>query len=240
MIVLVTDFGVEGPYLGQMKAVLYQQAPGVPVLDLFSDVPGFDVQGAAYLLAAYVRGFSEGTVFLCVVDPGVGGERAAVMLEVDGCWFVGPDNGLFNVLAARATHVRWWDISWRPDTLSSSFHGRDLFAPVAAARAMGEMCSVEQCDPVERIVPGWPEELARVVYVDHYGNVITGVRASAVAQDSVIRVAGHSIENARTFSDVSPGQPFWYENSSGLLEIAVNQGRADQLLGLSVGDEVML
>ena len=93
---------------------------------------------SAYLLAAYAVWFSAGTVFLCVVDPGVGGTRPAIILEADGRWYVGPGNGLFELVQRRAAKTRSWDIDWKPERLSASFHGRDLFAPVAAILARGE------------------------------------------------------------------------------------------------------
>ena len=139
MLVLVTDFGVAGPYLGQMKAVLYRDAPGVPVVDLFSDAPTCNPRATAYLLSAYAMEFPAGSVFLGVVDPGVGTEaRRPVAVEADGRWFVGPDNGLFSLVARHAHTAHWWEITWRPQHLSMSFHGRDLFAPVAAMLARGE------------------------------------------------------------------------------------------------------
>ena len=95
MIVLFTDFGLEGPYIGQVQAVLQQQAPTIAVINLFSDLSPFDIQAAAYLLPAYRCGFDSGSVFLCVVDPGVGGDRPAVVVRADGQWFVGPNEGLF-------------------------------------------------------------------------------------------------------------------------------------------------
>src|SRR5436309_695810 len=101
MIVLFTDFGLEGPYTGQMKAVLYRMAPEVPVIDLFADAPAGDPRRSAYLLAAYAAWFPESTVFLCVVDPGVGSDRAAVMVETNGRWYVGPGNGLFEIVQRR-------------------------------------------------------------------------------------------------------------------------------------------
>ena len=131
MIVLVTDFGLAGPYTGQVKAVLTQAAPGVPVIDLFADAPAGNAKASAYLLAAYAAWFPAGTVFLSVVDPGVGSERAPVVVEADGRWYVGPGNGLFELVRRRAAVSRCWEITWRPATLSNSFHGRDLFAPVA-------------------------------------------------------------------------------------------------------------
>ncbi|WP_434616000.1 SAM hydrolase/SAM-dependent halogenase family protein [Azospirillum sp. B2RO_4] len=238
MILLFTDFGLSGPYTGQMKAVLAQQAPTVPAIDLFADAPAFDPQLSAYLLAAYAPAFPAGSVFLSVVDPGVGTERRPVMVEADGRWFVGPDNGLFALIARRATSLNAWKIDWIPDNLSASFHGRDLFAPVAASLATGR--------PVERSPlpasaidrPGWPDELPRIVYVDVYGNAMTGLRASTLPADAVLIAAGTRIARARTFGAVGPGQPLWYENSNGLAEIAVNRGRADRVLGLAVGDPV--
>jgi S-adenosylmethionine hydrolase len=106
MIVLLTDFGLEGPYTGQVNAVLHQQAPGVPVVNLFSDLPLFDIQAAAYLLPAYTGRLAPGTVCLCVVDPGVGGSRSGCVLSAGGRWYVGPDEGLFTLLARQDTWPR--------------------------------------------------------------------------------------------------------------------------------------
>ncbi|WP_372397895.1 SAM-dependent chlorinase/fluorinase [Azospirillum sp. HJ39] len=238
MILLFTDFGLSGPYTGQMKAVVAQQAPGVPVIDLFADAPAFDPQLSAYLLAAYAPAFPAGSVFLCVVDPGVGTDRRPVMVEADGRWFVGPDNGLFALLARRATSLNAWTIDWIPDRLSASFHGRDLFAPVSAALATGRTVERSPLPGAAIDRPGWPDELARIVYVDVYGNGMTGMRAGALAADAVLTVAGTRIARAGTFGAVGPGEALWYENSNGLVEIAVNCGRADRVLGLQVGDEV--
>jgi len=113
MIVLFTDFGLEGPYTGQVKAVLYQIAPAVPVIDLFADLPAGRPKPAAYLLAAYGVWFPPGTVVLAVVDPGVGSSREAVIVEAAGRWYVGPDNGLFELVVRRADHVRSWAVPWR-------------------------------------------------------------------------------------------------------------------------------
>lgn len=245
MIALFTDFGVTGPYVGQMQAVLLREAPDVPSVTLFSDAPTFDPRLSAYLLAAYVDEFPPGTVFLCVVDPGVGSERRPVVLEADGRFYVGPDNGLFELVARRATgSVLWWEITWRPETLSASFHGRDLFSPVAARIACGEALETgDWVRPVEGRTsrrPDWPDDLAQVVYVDAFGNAMTGVRADSLAPDAEVAVAGRRLERARTFSDVPEDTAFWYENANGLVEIAVNQGRADAILALRPGSSVTI
>lgn len=240
MILTFTDFGLAGPYLGLMKAAALRVAPAVPILDLFADVPAFDVQGAAYLLAAYAQGFAAGTVFLCVVDPGVGSAREPVMVCADGIWFVGPENGLFEIVSRRAASVTWWSLRWRPSSLSASFHGRDLFAPVAAHLAAGG----DPADKGEPMTPrrrsDWPEDLARIVYIDHYGNAMTGIRAAGLPQHACLMVGRHRLGWARTFAEAPVGTAFWYENANGLVEIAVNQGDAARSLGLAIGEGIQL
>jgi len=240
MIVLFTDFGLLGPYTGQMKAVLRREAPDAPVIDLFADAPSRNPKASAYLLAAYAAWFPPGTVFLTVVDPGVGGERAALAVEADGRWFVGPDNGLFEIVRRRASAARLFEITWRPPALSQSFHGRDLFAPVAARLALGEPPPGEARGEAFGRYLDWPDDLAEIVYVDHYGNAMTGLRAATVPAAASLLAAGHAIRHARTFSAVAPGQAFWYENSNGLAEIAVNLGRADTALGLAIGTAIAI
>jgi S-adenosyl-L-methionine hydrolase (adenosine-forming) len=241
MIVLFTDFGLEGPYTGQVLAVLQQAAPGVAVISLFADAPAGRPKPSAYLLAAYAAWFPESTVFLCVVDPGVGSDRRAVVAEAGGKAFVGPDNGLFDIVVRRASDPRLWEIAWRPPALSASFHGRDLFAPVAARLARGEALGglVRPADDrsSER---GWPDDFGEIVYLDHYGNALTGLRGTQVPADARLVAGGRSIPPAVTFSAAPPGAAFWYVNSNGLAEIAVNGGRATAVLGLEVGSQVTI
>jgi S-adenosylmethionine hydrolase len=238
MIVLFTDFGLAGPYAGQVKAVLHQAAPGETVIDLFADAPPRNPKAAAYLLAAHAPWFAAGAVLLCVVDPGVGGERAALIVEADERVYVGPDNGLFELVRRRAASVRVLEIAWRPEQLSSSFHGRDLFAPVAAALARGDRPAAVERPPDFGRRADWPDDLAEIVYLDHYGNAITGLRAASLAPDATLVVGKTRIARARTFSDVPKDAPLWYGNSNGLAEIAVNMGRADERLGLAIGTRI--
>jgi S-adenosyl-L-methionine hydrolase (adenosine-forming) len=239
MIVLFTDFGLAGPYTGQMKAVLRRDAPQAEIIDLFADAPAGDPHAGAYLLAAYAAWFPPGTVFLCVVDPGVGGSRAPLMIEADRRWYVGPENGLFELVLRRAQHARCCEILWRPETLSMSFHGRDLFAPVAAMLARGEQTRARE-RAAERH-PDWPDDLPEIVYIDHYGNALTGLRASAVPPAATLVIPNKMrVAHAATFSAVPERAAFWYENSNGLVEIAVNRGRAAERLGLAVGSTLTI
>ena len=239
MIVLVTDFGVEGPYVGQMKAVLHSQAPGIPIVDLFHDLPPYNPRAAAYLLAAYQNGFPPASVFLCVVDPGVGdARREAVSVSAGERWFVGPDNGLFEILGRRAKGSRCWLIDWRPSQMSASFHGRDVFAPVAARLARGMAPQGPSRDAW--LGRDWPDDAAEIVYIDRFGNAITGLRAETLGAAELATADGRQLRRARTFSAVPKGHAFWYENANGLAEIAVNQGRASVVLGLSVGHVIRI
>jgi S-adenosylmethionine hydrolase len=238
MIVLFTDFGLAGPYTGQMKAVLHRDAPDAPLIDLFADAPSRDPRRAAYLLAAYALWFPAGTVFLCVVDPGVGGARAPLVVEADGRLYVGPDNGLFELVRRRARSTRLWEITQQPALLSASFHGRDLFAPAAAALARGGKPAMTERPPEFGRHGDWPDDLAEVVYIDHYGNALSGMRAASLPPQAVLIAGRGRVPRARTFSDLPPGAALWYENSNGLAEIAVNLGRADTALGLAVGSAI--
>lgn len=239
-IVLYSDFGSGDLYVGQVEAVLDRYAPGVRVIHLLHDAPSFDIEASAHLLAALSQKIPKGHVFLGVVDPGVGTDRGALVMRADGRWFVGPDNGLFSVIAARASARQFWELTGVPAHVAPSFHGRDVFAPMAAAVATDDFPN-GNVKPVggPQVVLG-NEDLARIVYIDHYGNAFTGLRAAGVPAAAKIGIAGRTVPHARVFSTVAPGEALWYENSIGLVEIAVNRGSAARVLGLAVGDAVRI
>lgn len=246
MILLFTDFGLEGPYIGQVKAALYANAPDIPVFDLISNAPPHDPTASAYLLATYCQSFPDQSVFLAVVDPGVGGNRRPIVVRAGTQWFIGPDNGLFELVIRRAmADVEAWEIRWQPEFLSSSFHGRDLFAPIAARIAGNQ--TINGNDPDFKALDvasirrtDWPDDLAAIIYVDHFGNSMTGLRANQLSAETRLRACGKNIIMAETFTSVSTGDIFCYENSNGLIEIAVNGGRAIDELGAQIGEKVEL
>lgn len=235
-----TDFGASGPYVGQMQMVLHDLVPHVPVFPLLSDLPPFRPDLAAYLLPQLARDAPRQSLFLCIVDPGVGGERSALAARVDGNWYVGPDNGLLAIAVRRAAQVDCWRIDWRPKRLSASFHGRDLFSPIAARIAVEGRVPGTPLAPGQLVGSDWPDDCPRVVYSDAYGNLCSGIRAAAVDRRSFIRAGNQMLGFARTFCEVPVGASFWYENAFGLIEFSVNQGRADRTLGLGIGDRVDL
>ena len=239
MIVLFTDFGADDIYVGQVKAVLREHLPaGAVIIDLLHSVPNFHVRAGAHLLAALQSQFPMETVFLTVVDPGVGTDRDAVILEADNKWYIGPDNGLLSVVAARATKKHNRRIVWRPPSLSSSFHGRDLFAPVAAWIARGDppIDAIEETGGLQ--VRLGADDLSEVIYIDHYGNALTGLRAHNVPRSAAIATCDYRASYARVFAEAPTGSAFWYENSIGLVELAAKGASAARLLGIGVGDPV--
>jgi len=239
MIVLVTDYGLKGPYLGEVEAVLFRYAPAQRVITLFADVPRHNPQAGAYLLAAYGRGFPNGTIFFCVVDPGVGGGRdKPVVLRIGDHSFVGPHNGLFDIVARRATGVECWEITWQAEDLSASFHGRDLYAPVCAMLANQQPIPGRRIDWRPR--HDWPDDLEKIIYIDHFGNLISGIRAAGIDSSAVVHIGGLALNNAVTFAAAKQGEAFWYANSSGLVEIAVNRGSAATDLSAAIGSEIVI
>lgn len=240
MILFFTDFGNEGPYLAQMQAAVRKQGFEGEILSLFADAPVFSSIASAHLLGAYHEDFPQKSVFLCVVDPGVGSDRKAVVIKSCNQWFVGPDNGLFSEVFRKDPKSEIYEISWRPEKLSASFHGRDLFAPIAARIAMDLDPISEFLLPIEKLTFLKPKVssygLAEVIYIDHYGNGITGLKSAS--ELTAVEVSGHRLELSRTFSDVPAGKPLAYTNANGLIEIAVNQGRADHHFDLTIGSAV--
>ena len=204
------------------------------MIDALHDVPDFSVEAAAHLLHALAGEFPSASIFLAVIDPGVGTARDAIVVQADGRRFVGPDNGLLSLVWQRTRTRKCWRIAWRPERLSASFHGRDLFAPVAAALA------------VKRVPRGWlasmprphvlleGDDLAQVIYIDHYGNAVTGLRGAK--KSGVLRVRRSKLRYARTFEEANG--PFWHENSMGLVEIAAPRGSAARELRLKIGSPV--
>lgn len=234
MIILFTDYGDQGPYPGQVEARIASMAPRERVINLTANAPRNNPRASAYLLAAYCRDFPEGTVFFCVVDPGVGSfDDLPIILEVDGRTFVGPDNGLFDIVVRFGKNVRAREIIWKPGECSKSFHGRDIYAPVCGMLAKGIQPETREFTWQDR--HNWPDDLYEVIYIDHFGNCMTGIRACSRAPAELLYLADAPVASAGTFSEVNPGQVFWYQNANGLVEIAVNQGNAAEVCQLQVG-----
>jgi S-adenosylmethionine hydrolase len=224
---LLTDFGTRDGYVAAMKGVIATIAPSAFVEDASHDIPHGDVLAAAFALRRYWRLYPAGTVHVVVVDPGVGTARAALALEAEGRFFVGPDNGVFTYIPASTTVTLP-----APTTSSPTFHGRDVFAP-AAARLLAGAQLQELGEPTYvRVAIELPER-PQVIAVDRFGNLITNVN-----HPGDVELCGRIIRLARTYGDAPTGGLVALMNSDGLLEIAVRNGSAAETLGVSRGAEV--
>lgn len=243
VITLLTDFGTADGYTAEMKGVLVRLAPGAQIVDLAHDIPPGDIAAGAYSLGRAWRTFPAGTVHLAVVDPGVGTERLAIAATAGGHRFVAPDNGLLtHVLPKRGFEAV--SLTAHADA-SSTFHGRDVFAPAAAALARGEPISrlghgvAEPVRlPAARIERRGTRIIGTVVHVDRFGTLITNIPGERVDVSAPVRVGAYDAPMRATFGDVPSGEIVAFVGSGGMVEIAVRDGRADKVLGLSRGAEV--
>ena len=238
MIALFTDFSITDPYLGLMKIAIYQDAPNCRIVDICHDMPAFNPNASGRLLQALVRDLPDGLIILAVIDPGVGTERHPLWLEADGKHFIGPDNGLFARIINQAANVEAHVLEFDSTKVSASFHGRDVFAPAAAQIEAGKSPASYSIDHEKLVGTTWPDELSEIIYIDNYGNAMTGITGENVTSDKCFVVNEIKIHYARTFDDKIKGRPFWYKNSIGLVEFAQYNQSASELKEIKLGDKV--
>jgi S-adenosylmethionine hydrolase len=236
LVTLTTDFGDADGYVGAMKGVLARLAPEAVVVDLAHGVPRGDVAHAAWVLATAAREFPVGTIHVVVVDPGVGGPRAELAIAAGGQVFVGPDNGVLAYVAVDhdgAYAIR--STAFRSPTAAPTFHGRDVFAPAAAALARGLPIHLAGPATCPAGALPWPAAAAGgqgvIVHVDRWGNLISNLAGPARG----VAIAGHELVLATTYVDVAPGALVAYRGSAGTIEVAVRDGSAADRLGLARG-----
>lgn len=257
IITLTTDFGLADHYVGTMKGVLLSRCPDARLVDIAHEIPAFSIRAAAYILDQAAPYFPAGTVHLVVIDPGVGTARKPVLVEALEQQFVAPDNGVLSMIVARDAAAKMYEITnrdlWLPSP-SSTFHGRDIFAPVAAALA-NRSAVAKHVGPlapaIELLSDLNPEQTAaglwqgRVLSVDRFGNVITNFSAAIFSQIASSRFAlcvpTREITAFRaTFGEAPQGLSFAYFGSSGYIEIGMNQGNAAAELKVGPEDSISL
>lgn len=245
IVTLLTDFGTTDSYVAEVKGVLLSRAPAAILVDVSHGVPPGDIRSAAYILGRTWHRFPPGTVHLVVTDPGVGTSRAALALSAQGHCFVGPDNGVFTPVLHDA-EVEAVTLSTPPGA-SPTFHGRDLFAPAAAALAGGTGLST-----LGQRFAGIPERLAytpphhegksvigEIVYVDRFGSLITNLTSDLVPTYATLEVEDLEVGPLKlTYTDVAAGGLLAYVGSGGAIEIAVRNGSAARRLGVGIGGRV--
>jgi S-adenosylmethionine hydrolase len=242
IITLLTDFGTADSYVAEMKGVLLTYAPTATLVDITHEVSPGDVRAAQYLLSRTWMFFPEGTIYVAVVDAGVGTDRRVLAATRFGRYFLAPDNGLLSFLSLNATFV---SIPVLPEA-APTFHGRDVFAPAAAVLARGgslESLGAAITDPHYAPLPIPTVEgdavVGQVIYVDRFGTLVSNISPTAVKPGARIRVGGADVGPLRrTFADVASGALVAFTGSAGTIEIAVRDGSATRLLGLGVAAEV--
>jgi len=253
IITLLTDFGGRDAYVGIMKGVALGICPTATLVDLTHELPAQAVRAGALLLRSSVEYFPDGTVHLAVVDPGVGSARAAIVVTTPRAFLVGPDNGLLAPAAARlgvrSVH-RLSNESFFRSPVSATFHGRDVFAPVAAHLAAGTppeafgdaLATLEPLDLPEPVIE--PADIrGEVLYVDRFGNLVTNIPAEALSafrgSEVFVRIAAMSpLSLTHTYADAAPGAPLAVIGSWSMLEIAVRDGSAAEHFGAGIGTPV--
>jgi S-adenosylmethionine hydrolase len=255
LVTLTTDFGMRDAYVAELKGVLCAEGPhDLRLLDLSHELPPFDVPAAAWFVRAALPRFPAGTVHVVIVDPGVGSARKPLLAQLGGQFLVGPDNGVFGLLFDGTEQVFEIDpLRLGPRSVSATFHGRDLFAPVAA-RLSGGTAPMRLGAPIQDYlrcslpdVERTPHALTgAVIHVDHYGNLITNIAGAALrdfaSQElATITCAGAVLEGVLDhYAQVSPGQLLCLVGSAGFLEISARESSAAQKLGAGVGSVVRL
>lgn len=261
IITLTTDFGLTDSYVGIMKGVILSVAPSARIIDITHNIRPQNITHAAHMIQTFHRFFPTGTVHMVIVDPGVGSARRAVALQTPEAFFVGPDNGIFTPIWQDATE-RWGpgqcavvalsDPRFWLTHVSSTFHGRDVFAPVAAHVSRG-VALAELGQPLNEIAIAEIEQpsigrkgelVGRIIHVDHFGNCITNIALSHLAQHGLELTLTVEIIDQRvpglyqTYADAPVGALVALVGSNNHLELAVRNGSAAQTLGVGVGDTV--
>jgi S-adenosylmethionine hydrolase len=252
IITLITDFGHKDAYTAMMKGVILSINKNAVLVDITNSINTGSIFQAASILKETYRYFPEGTVHVAVVDPGVGGKRKPMAFETEGHFFVGPDNGLFWPILEEAEHpapVELTEEKYFLKHITKTFHGREIFAPVAAHISMGidiNQLGITLPEPVGLNIPhpyiSGNSLLGEIIRVDNFGNIISNISNKDLDDflensPAVISIGDLKIEGiSKIYNDVEEGKLLALLNSSNLLEIAVNLGRASEYIGMEPND----
>ena len=257
VITITTDFGHQGPFVATMKGQILGRLPAANIIDVTHEVHVYWPAEAGFWLSRAFPYFPPGSVHIAVVDPGVGTRRDIIAMQADGHMFLAPDNGLLAPVRARAREAQIHRLDlpaaqsrFSLPVASATFHGRDIFAPLAAELAAGRGQLADLGPPTTDIVPAWVDDPTLsaghvqgvIITIDHFGNLITNIEAGMLARfkHPVVSTGGHEVTVRRTYGDVRPGELLALINSFGVLEIARAEQSAAEALGLGRGAPVMV
>lgn len=252
MITLTTDFGLKDPYVAEMKGVILSINPKAKIIDLTHDVEKFNTRMGAFMLASAAPYFPKGTIHLAVVDPRVGTERRAILVQTKEGFFIGPDNGVLMIAAQTQgiEHIyRLTNQRYMLSNISNTFHGRDIFAPVAAHLDIGNeplKFGEEITDPITPNFTVIERKknllIGEILHVDGFGNIITNITPKGLSQAKTLKVNLHHIslqlEFAKTYAQTKPQESLALIGSHGFLEIALNQASFAEKYSVRAGDRI--
>jgi S-adenosyl-L-methionine hydrolase (adenosine-forming) len=255
IITLLTYFGLKDYYVAAMKGVILTRNPEARIVDISHEIVPQNILSAAYVLFGAYDNFPAGTIHVVVVDPGVGSARRLIVAKAGQHYFVGPDNGVFSFVLRRITSYQAFAIEnhrFLAPQISNTFHGRDIFAPVAAALSLGtplpeigeRLSTVELLSEPAEVLPSSMQ--SEIIHIDRFGNCVTGIHQSALPNGELpdpfaLRIGNHQIRNLKSFYlEAVPDQAFVIWGSIGFLEISFASSSAAERLGLSIGDRVWL
>ena len=252
MITLTSDFGLKDPYVAEMKGVILTINPKATIVDITHDIEKFNIGMAAFMLASVASYFPKGTVHLAVVDPGVGTERRAILVQTKCGFFVGPDNGVLMLAAQSQGIERIYELS-NPNLMlpktSNTFHGRDIFAPAAAYIDKGTKPHEFGPEIKNPVLPRFPAVkrsnnvlTGEVLYIDSFGNIITNIQEKNMVNSKIFNVklteVSLKLKFGKAYAEAEPKEPIVLVGSYGFVEIAVNQGNAANKFNVKVGDKI--
>jgi S-adenosyl-L-methionine hydrolase (adenosine-forming) len=259
IVTLITDFGLQDEYVGVLKGVIYTLAPAARIVDISHRIPPQSIRTAKHLLTRSYRFFPAATVHLVIVDPGVGSERAILAISADSYYFVGPDNGVFTAIFDHAANLDVFRVNpsrlLKTEIMSTTFHGRDIMAPVAARLAvgmeissLGQRIAPDQCHRLEEVACRKISNtlLGEIIHIDTFGNLCTNIRRQDVEEFtsgyevSIVTAGNLTVPLVKRYCTQSAGTVLALFDSHDYLEIAINQGNAAQQLHLSLGGKIVL
>ncbi len=252
MITLTSDFGLKDPYVGEMKGVILTINPNAKIIDITHEVEKFSVRMGAFMLASAAPYFPKGTIHLAVVDPGVGTERRAILVQTKQSFLIGPDNGVL-ILAAQNQDIEHifqiTNLKFTLTPVSSTFHGRDVFAPAAAHLDIGVNISAFGPEISDAVKPEYTilqhrngSLIGEVLHVDSFGNIITNIPQKEIAQAKKIKAKlqnlSLNLNFGKTYNQANPKEAIALIGSLGFLEIALNQASAAERFNVKTGDKI--
>lgn len=252
IIALLTDFGTKDYFVGAMKGVILSINPQAKIIDITHEIKPQNIQSAGFVLASCYQNFPSKTIFVSVVDPGVGSERRAILVETENYYFIAPDNGLISLVLANETNYRVFELTnpqFVNHPLSNTFHGRDIFAPAAAWLSKGINKPDEFGEEIMNFVFNkslTPQKISeneiegQIIHIDNFGNLITNLRKETISENFIVEVNEKSITKHQTFyAEAERNELFTIWGSAGYLEIVAFCNSAEKLLKVKVGEKVI-